>query len=89
MIKQENFDKPAVVTGKPIRPDFLPFSLPTITKDEENEVLDTLRSGWLTTGPKTKLFEEKLRSYVGAKYAVALKSCNGALHLSLISLGIG
>lgn len=80
--------KPAVITGKPIRPTFLPFALPLITEDEENEVLDTLRSGWLTTGSKTKLFEEKLKEYTGAKHAVALNSCTGALHLALVALGI-
>jgi len=85
---KELLNKPAVVTGKPIRSTFLPFALPLITEDEEKEVLDTLRSGWLTTGPKTKIFEEKLKKYTGAKYAVALNSCTGALHLSLLALGI-
>ena len=81
--------KPAIITGRPIRSTFLNFSLPLITEDEEKEVIDTLKSGWLTTGPKTKLFEKKLVEYTGAKYAVALNSCTGALHLSLLALGIG
>ena len=82
-------NKPAIITGKPIRSTFLPFSLPYLGENEEKEVIDTLRSGWITTGPKTKLFEEKLKNYIGAKYAVALNSCTGALHLSLVALGIG
>jgi len=69
--------------------DFLPFALPLIGKEEEDEVLDSLRSGWITTGPKTKLFEEKLKAYLDCKYVVALNSCTGALHLSLVALGIG
>jgi len=85
---KEILNKPAVITGKPIRSSFLPFALPLITENEEKEVINTLRSGWLTTGPKTKLFEEKLKQYTGAKYVIALNSCTGALHLSLIALGI-
>jgi len=85
---KELLDKPAVITGKSIRSTFLPFALPLLSENEEKEVIDTLRSGWLTTGPKTKLFEEKLKNYTGAKYAVALNSCTGALHLSLLTLGI-
>lgn len=88
VLVKDLLSKPAILTGKPIRSTFLPFALPLITEDEEKEVLDTLRSGWLTTGPKTKLFEEKLKKYTGAKYAVALNSCTGALHLALLALGI-
>ncbi|MAG47640.1 UDP-4-amino-4,6-dideoxy-N-acetyl-beta-L-altrosamine transaminase [archaeon] len=81
-------DTPANVTGKTIRSDFLPFALPTISENEEKEVIDTLRSGWITTGPKTKLFEEKIRRYTGIKNVVALNSCTGALHLALAALDI-
>ena len=85
---KEFLSKPAMITGKPLRPSFLPFALPLVGEDEEKEVLDTLRSGWLTTGPKVKLFEEKLKEYTGAKHAIALHSCTGALHLSLLAMGI-
>ncbi len=86
---KEFLNKPAVVTGKPIRPTFLPFALPLIGEEEEKEVIDTLRSGWITTGPKTKLFEEKIKNYTGAKNVIALNSCTGALHLALAALDIG
>lgn len=85
----QNFiQTPAEIGGDPIRPDFLPFSLPLIGDEEEKEVLDTLRSGWLTTGPKTKKLEENFRDYLGSKYAICVNSCTSALHLSLVALGI-
>ena len=52
-------------------------------------MLDTMRSGWLTTGPKTKLFEQQIASYVGAAHCVALNSCTAALHLALEAAGVG
>jgi dTDP-4-amino-4,6-dideoxygalactose transaminase len=69
--------------------EFLPFGLPLLGKEEEDEVIDTLRSGWITTGPKTQKFEEMFKEYVGTKHAVAVSSCTAALHLSLAALGIG
>ncbi len=65
------------------------FHRPSIGPDEEREVLDTLRSGWITTGPKAKRFEHEFAAYVGAKHALAVAHCTGALHLSLWALGIG
>src|SRR5260370_37616448 len=56
---------------------------------EEREVIDTLRSGWITTGPKTKKFEQEFAAYVGARNALAVAHCTGALHLALFALGIG
>ncbi len=70
------------------RSSFLPFALPFITKDEINSVVETLKSGWLTTGPKTKLFEKKFAGYVGSKQAVALNSATGGLFLSLAAADI-
>ncbi len=67
----------------------LPFCRPDITEDEIAEVVDTIRSGWLTTGPKTQLFEERFREYVGSKHAVAVSSCTAGLHLMLMAAGIG
>ncbi len=52
-------------------------------------MLEALRSGWITTGPKAKRFEHEFAEYVGAKHALALSHCTGALHLSLWALGIG
>lgn len=67
----------------------IPFSKPELGEEEIAEVADTLRSGWLTTGPKTKRFEESFAAYVGAPFALGTSSCTGALHLALAALGIG
>lgn len=67
----------------------IPFSPPDITDDEVNEVVDALRSGWITTGPKTKEFEKKIAEYVGVDKAVCLNSATAAMELTLHILGIG
>ncbi|ABB31128.2 DegT/DnrJ/EryC1/StrS aminotransferase [Geobacter metallireducens RCH3] len=69
-----------------MRSEFLPFSKPTIDDDEINEVVASLKSGWITTGPKVKRFEEAFKAYVGASYAVPLSSATAGLHLTLIAL---
>jgi len=70
--------------------DFLPFSLPNIGEEEINEVLDTLRSGWLTTGPKAKRFEQDFAAFIGAdSEAVGVSSATAGLHLALEAIGIG
>lgn len=66
----------------------LPFK-PAIGQEEIKEVIDTLKSGWITTGPKVHRFEEAIRKYTGSKHAIAVSSCTHALHLSLVALGIG
>jgi dTDP-4-amino-4,6-dideoxygalactose transaminase len=68
---------------------FLPFAVPDISEEEISEVVDTLRSGWTTTGPKTAQFEKDFRSYTGASHALAVNSCTGGLHLALAALGLG
>ncbi|RKZ37844.1 MAG: UDP-4-amino-4,6-dideoxy-N-acetyl-beta-L-altrosamine transaminase [Gammaproteobacteria bacterium] len=68
--------------------NFLPFALPCIGEEEINEVVDTLRSGWLTTGPKTKRFEEDFAKFIGIPYALAVNSCTAGLHLALEAIGI-
>ncbi len=68
---------------------FLPFALPDIGQEEIDEVVDTLRSGWLTGGPKVRTFEEGFRGVTGASQAVALSSCTAGLHLGLLAAGIG
>lgn len=73
---------------KPIRAEFLPFCKPWIEQEEIDEVVDTIKSGWLSMGPKTQKFEEDFRNYVGAKNAVSINSCTSALFLSLFVLGI-
>ena len=72
-----------------MRAEFLPFSTPTIGDEEINDVVDSLRSGWITTGPKVKRFEEAFKAYIGAPYAVPLSSATAGLHLAMLALGIG
>ena len=67
----------------------IPFSPPDITEEEISEVASALRSGWITTGPKTKEFERKIAEYVGVKKAVCLNSWTAAAELCLHILGIG
>ncbi len=67
---------------------FLPIATAVFGKEEEEEIIDTLRSGWITLGPKTKKFEEGLVKYVGSEYAIALNSCSAALHLAMVAIGI-
>lgn len=67
----------------------IPFSLPLIGDDEVAAVTEVLRSGWITTGSKTKEFEEAIAAMVGAKHAIALNSCTAALHLAHLVSGIG
>ena len=71
-----------------MRETFLPFSTPTIDDDEINEVVDSLKSGWITTGPKVKRFEDAFKAYVGAPYAIPLSSATAGLHVTLLALGI-
>lgn len=71
------------------RSEFLPFSPPLIGQEEIDEVVESLRSGWITTGPKAARFEREFRDFVGAETAVALNSGTAALHLGLVALGIG
>lgn len=72
-----------------MRETFLAFSPPLIGEEEIAEVVDTLRSDWITTGPKVKRFEQEFAAFVGAPDAFAVSSCTAALHLSLLALGIG
>ena len=65
------------------------FSPPDITEEEIAEVVDTLRSGWITTGPKTKLFEKQLAEYIGTGRVVCLNSATACLEMTLRLLGIG
>jgi perosamine synthetase len=68
--------------------DFLPFHKPDIGTAEIDAVVDTLRSGWLTTGPKVKQFEADFANYIGCGHAVAVNSGTAALHLALDAVGI-
>ena len=76
---------PAPTTGAP----FLPFARPSITELEKQAVLEVLDSGWITTGPRAKAFEQRFAEVVGARHAVALNSATAALHLALDAFGVG
>ena len=67
----------------------VPFAPPLVGPDEIAEVVATLESGWLTTGPRVAAFEQAFAEYTDAPFAVALNSCTAALHLSLLAAGIG
>ncbi|MDB5081240.1 MAG: uncharacterized protein JWP00_3164 [Chloroflexi bacterium] len=71
-----------------MRSTFLPFFKPSIGDAEINEVVETLKSGWLTTGPRTKQFEAEFADFVGAEYAIAVNSATAALHLGLDAVGV-
>jgi len=66
----------------------IPFHKTYITDNEINAVVEAMKSGWLTMGPKTVEFEEKFREYLGAKYSVSLNSATAALHLALKAIGL-
>ena len=82
-------ETPAIAGGPPARTEFLPFAKPTFGREEEEEVIDSLRSGWITTGPKVQRLESKFCDYLGVKHAIAVSSCTAALHVSLAALSIG
>jgi dTDP-4-amino-4,6-dideoxygalactose transaminase len=66
----------------------LPFHVPSIDEEEIQAVVEALRSGWLSTGPKTKCFEDAFAKYIGARHALAVSSGTAALHLSLEAIGL-
>ena len=74
---------------RPVRRDFLVFGAPAVGDEEIAEVVASLRSGWLGTGPKVARFEVDFAAYVRAAHAVAVSSCTAALHLSMLALGLG
>ncbi len=67
---------------------FIPFHVPQIDDEEIRSVVETLKSGWLTTGVKVKRFEGDFASYLGCGHAIAVNSCTAALHLALEAVGI-
>jgi len=71
-----------------VREDFLPFALPDTDETEIREVEDVIRSGWLTTGARTRRFEAEFAAFIGVAHAVAVNSCTAALHLALEAIGL-
>ncbi len=80
---------PAAEGGAPVRNEFLPFARPCIEAADIDLVVETLRSGWLTVGPRTHEFERRVAEYVGVESAAALNSCTAGLHLAMVALDVG
>jgi dTDP-4-amino-4,6-dideoxygalactose transaminase len=74
---------------RPLRETLLRFSPPDIADEDVDEVLTTLRSGWLARGSRARQFEEGLRTYIGCRHAIAVNSCSAGLELCLEAMGIG
>lgn len=72
-----------------MRATFLPFARPSLGEEEIQEVVETLRSGWITTGPKTAQFAVDFLDYVGGRFAVPVSSATAGLHVALLALGVG
>ena len=68
---------------------FLPFHVPWTDRREIAAAAESIRSGWLTTGPRVRTFEERLARFVGARHAIAVNSCTAGLHLALAAAGVG
>jgi UDP-4-amino-4,6-dideoxy-N-acetyl-beta-L-altrosamine transaminase len=81
-------EKPAIEGGKSLREEFLPYGTQWIDENEINEVVDSLKSSWITTGPKMTQFEEDFKKFKEAKYAIAVNSGTAALHISTSSIDI-
>src|SRR5689334_21355652 len=73
---------------RPRRETPLLFALPDVGEDEIRAVVKVLESGWLTTGPRVKEFEQEFAQYLGVKHAIALNSATAALHLALDAIGL-
>ncbi|XCH78717.1 MAG: DegT/DnrJ/EryC1/StrS family aminotransferase [Candidatus Dehalobacter alkaniphilus] len=73
----------------PRREQFLPYALPLIEDDDIEAVVDSLRSNWISKGPKTGEFEKRFAEYIGVKHAIALNSCTAGLHIALLAAGVG
>jgi len=71
------------------RQEFLPYAIPLIEDDDIAAVVDSLRSNWVTKGPKTVEFEKRFADYIGVKHAIAFNSCTAGLHTTLVAAGIG
>lgn len=81
-------DLPAIAGGSPVRTRYLIFGSPAIGEEEISEVCQSMRSGWVGTGPKVKRFEEMFKTYKNCRQAIAVSSGTAALHLSLIALRV-
>ncbi len=80
--------KPVREGGEPVAARFIPLSKPSLGEEEEEALLDALRSGWLTSGPQVPAFEKAFAATVAAPETLAVVSCTAALHLSLVDAGV-
>ena len=71
-----------------MRSNYLVFGQPIIEQEEIDEIIHTLKSGWIGTGPKVAQFESDFKNYIGSKYAIAVSSCTAGLHLSALAMGV-
>src|ERR1700686_5276880 len=71
-----------------MRTSFLPFARPALGEEEIAEVVDTLKSGWITTGPKVEQFTAAFLEFVGGRFAVPVSSATAGLHVALLALGV-
>jgi dTDP-4-amino-4,6-dideoxygalactose transaminase len=78
----------SATNNTPVRKEYLVYGQPKIDNDCIKEVTDVLKSNWIGTGPKVKLFEDNFKTYKGVSYAIALNSCTAGLHLALLGSGI-
>ncbi|MFX1380794.1 MAG: DegT/DnrJ/EryC1/StrS family aminotransferase, partial [Promethearchaeota archaeon] len=62
-------EKPAIEGGKSVRKKFLPYGIQWLNNEEINEVIDSLKSDWITTGPKMRIFEDHFKKFIGSKFA--------------------
>jgi dTDP-4-amino-4,6-dideoxygalactose transaminase len=79
----------AIEGGRPVRRDFLPFGVPALGEEEIDEVVATLRSGWIGQGERVHRFEREFAESFDAPHAVAVSSCTAAMHLALVVGGVG
>jgi dTDP-4-amino-4,6-dideoxygalactose transaminase len=81
--------RPAIDGGTPVRDTLLEFAPPLLGEEEIEAVVATLRSGWLTSGPRVRELETRFAEYTGAPHAIATSSCTTGIHLSLVATGVG
>jgi dTDP-4-amino-4,6-dideoxygalactose transaminase len=89
MTKPRTLEPLASAGGRPVRETFLPLSLPFLGAREKQLVMETLDSGWITTGPRAQELARRVAALGGARHGIAVNSATGALHLSLVALGVG
>ena len=85
---KELLDTPVDQGGEPVAARFIPLSKPSLGAEEETAMVEALRSGWLTSGPQVRAFEEAFAGVVSAPHAVGVASCTAALHLCLVESGV-